>query len=98
MEKLRIKNYSLFLDSIPQTWQRLSGLAYTPYRFFYLADVQMQGFLVALNNEFKESNRFTSKEYIEQCYSYCYGFYTLIRTCLEVSQKFNDAFQRENFS
>ncbi len=93
-----LKKYGRFLDKFPMDWENLSGLAYTPLRYFYLADIQMQSFISALEEEFRESHKAQPKDYMEQCYAYCYGFYPLIRACLEVSSKFSDAFQKKIFS
>jgi hypothetical protein len=98
MRDLTLKNYNYFLETIPQSWQNLAGLAYTPRRYFYLAEIQIQGFKTALEKTFEESKEPKTIDYSEQCYSYSYGFYTLIRTCLEASSKFSNAFQKQKFS
>ena len=98
MKDFTLKNYNDFLEVIPQNWEHLAGLAYTPRRYFYLAEIQIQGFKNALEKTFEESKEPKIIDYSEQCYSYSYGFYALIRTCLEVSSKFSDAFQKQNFS
>ncbi len=98
MREQILNKYNQFLEKFPQEWEDISGLAYTPLRYFYLADVQIKGFSVALDREFEEFHKPQPIDYSEQCYSYCYGFYALIRTCLEVSSKFSNKFQERSFS
>jgi hypothetical protein len=93
VNKFILTKYNEFLDQFPQRFEPLAGLAYTPLRYFYLADVQIQGFIINLELQFKHLKVAEQKNYSEQCYAYCYGFYALIRTCLEVSSKLSDAIQ-----
>lgn len=98
MKELLLREYDLFLSEFPKDWQHLSGLAHIPLRYFYLSGVQIQNFFSALEQSFQNRSIPNTEDYSEKCYSFCYGFYVLIRTCLEVSGKFNDAFQKEKFS
>lgn len=49
-----------------------------------------------LQLEFKRGQHAT--DYSENCYSFCYGFYGLIRTSLDASGKFSEALQKVQFS
>jgi hypothetical protein len=94
--ELTLTNYSEFLTSFPSEWEDLSHHAYTPYRYFYLAKVQIKSYRTSVEKKFQKLQQATPDDNDNMdCDSYCFGFYVLIRTCLAASQKFTDLFQQK---
>ncbi len=91
MKTLKLSKYSKFLNKFPDDLKDISRLAYTPYRYFYLAEKQIVEFLKYLNL-IKDSQ--WKDDYSEECYSYAYGFYTLIRTSIKASGSFSAELQK----
>ncbi len=90
---MELNNYSNFIDRLSD--ESIHHLAETTRRYFYLAEIQVRSLEKNLEDGFKIGDM---GSYAEYCYSYCFGFYTLIRTCLESSQRLSEYFQPKNNS
>lgn len=86
--RTHLKQYNNFLNEFRPKELWVFNLGTTTQRYLYLAEIQLRNFKENLVQSFNKDA--SQIDYTERCYSYCYGFYALIRTSLEASRRLSN--------
>src|SRR3989344_3030554 len=86
-----LEKYSEFLSKFQD--EKNFHLATITQKYFYFAELQIIDFQRNCEKNFKKNR---SIDYNEACYSNAFGFYALIRACLETSRILCDKMQKKD--
>lgn len=89
---MRLNEYSKFLKDFCPAYQQTFHYAVITDRYYHLAEVQAEAFNNAINSAFFPKSNTESNE---KRYSFGYGVYVMLRTCLESLRKLNIYFDQQ---
>jgi len=87
---MRLNKYRQFVFTFRPSEQHVFHYAVIAERYFYLAETQAEAFQDAIESAFAEGKEHT--EASEKRYSFGFGVYTMLRTCLESAQRLSGYF------
>lgn len=90
---MRLTDYQRFIEAFRPTEQHVFHYSVVAERYFYLAEAQGDAFKVAIDYAFLPDHKHTISS-VER-YSYGFGVYLMLRTCLESAGRLNNYFEEK---